>query len=85
MGSAGWMLNSDTPRWKKLTVAIPPTVLQDEFHYAGRSGIQITGFQIDTDPLDSYGTYYIYFDDLRAVTDLFGETKRDTDDMSDGW
>jgi hypothetical protein len=71
--------------WKKLTVAIPPSILQTEYHYTYRSGIRITGLKIETDPLDSYGTYYVYFDDLRAVTDLFGESKRDTDDMSDGW
>jgi hypothetical protein len=71
--------------WKKLTVAIPPNILQTEFHYTYKSGIQITGLKIETDPLDSYGTYYVYFDDMRAVTDLFGESKRDSDDMSDGW
>jgi hypothetical protein len=71
--------------WKKLTVAIPPSILQTEFHYTYRSGLRITGLKIETDPLDSYGTYYAYFDDLRAVTDLFGESKRDSDDMSDGW
>ena len=71
--------------WKKLTVAIPPSILQTEYHYTYKSGIQVTGLKIVTDPLDSYGTYYIYFDDIRAVTDLFGESKRDSDDMSDGW
>jgi hypothetical protein len=71
--------------WKKLTVAIPPSILQTEYHYTYKSGIQITGLKVETDPLDSYGTYYVYFDDLRAVTDLFGESKRDSDDMSDGW
>jgi hypothetical protein len=71
--------------WKKLTVAIPPSILQSEYHYANRSGLRITGFEVDTDPLDSYGTYYLYLDDLRAVTDLFGESKRDADDMADGW
>jgi hypothetical protein len=71
--------------WKKLTVAIPPSILQTEYHYTYKSGIQITGLKIETDPLDSYGTYYVYFDDMRAVTDLFGESKRDSDDMSDGW
>ena len=63
--------------WKKLTVAIPPSILQSEYHYTYRSGIRITGLEVDCDPLDSFGTYYIYFDDLRAVTDLFGESKRD--------
>ena len=71
--------------WKKMTVAIPPSILQSEYHFAYRSGLKITGFEVDTDPLDSYGTYYLYLDDLRAVTDLFGESKRDSDDMSDGW
>ena len=71
--------------WKKLTIAIPPSILQTEYHYTYRSGIQLTGLKVETDPLDSYGTYYIYFDDMRAVTDLFGESKRDSDDMSDGW
>jgi hypothetical protein len=71
--------------WKKLTVAIPPSILQTEYHYTYKSGIQITGLKVETDPLDSYGTYYVYFDDMRAVTDLFGESKRDSDDMSDGW
>ena len=40
---------------------------------------------IDADILESYGTYYVYFDDLRAVTDLFAEESRDEDDMVDNW
>ena len=71
--------------WKKMTVAVPPNILQTEHHYTYRSGIRITGLKIDCDPMDAFGTYYIYFDNLRAVTDLFGESKRDADDMSDGW
>jgi Flagellar filament outer layer protein Flaa len=71
--------------WKKLTVAIPPSILQTEYHYTYHSGLRFTGLKVETDPMDSFGTYYVYFDDLRAVTDLFGESKRDSDDMSDGW
>jgi hypothetical protein len=71
--------------WKKLTVAIPPNIMQTEYHYTYHSGIRITGLRVDCDPLDAYGTYYIYYDDMRAVTDLFGESNRDSDDMSDGW
>ncbi len=71
--------------WKQMTVAIPPSIVQQDYHYGANSGIRITGFRVETDPLDTYGVYYIYFDDLRAVTDLFGESKRDTDDMTDGW
>jgi hypothetical protein len=35
--------------------------------------------------MESYGSYYVYFDDLRATTDLFAESYRDKDDMPDGW
>lgn len=78
--------------WKKLTVAIPPQpddgvngVVQRSYHYNNQMGIRITGFRIDCDPMEAYGNYYIYFDDLRAVTDLFAENSRDPDDMADGW
>jgi hypothetical protein len=78
--------------WKKMTVTIPPQaddglsgVVQGNYHYNNHMGIKIMGFRIDCDPLESYGSYYIYFDDLRAVTDLFSEYHRDPDDMVDGW
>jgi hypothetical protein len=78
--------------WKKLTVAIPPQapdgingVVQRSYHYNNQMGIKIMGFRIDCDPLEAFGSYYIYFDDLRAVTDLFAENNRDPDDMADGW
>ncbi|MDR1251012.1 MAG: flagellar filament outer layer protein FlaA [Treponema sp.] len=78
--------------WKKLTVAIPPQaddgfhgVVQRNYHYTNRMGIKIMGFRIDCDPTEAYGSYYVYFDDLRAVTDLFAENNRDADDMPDSW
>jgi len=78
--------------WKKLTVAIPPQtgdgvngVTQRSYHYNNQMGIKVTGLRIDCDPVETYGTYYVYFDDLRAVTDLFAENNRDADDMADGW
>jgi hypothetical protein len=78
--------------WKRMTVTIPPQaddglsgVVQRNYHYNNHMGIKIMGFRIDCDPLESYGSYYIYFDDLRAVTDLFSESYRDPDDMVDGW
>jgi len=71
--------------WKKLTVAIPPSLRQKDYHFTAKAGIKILGFKILTDPIESYGSYYIYFDDLRAVTDLFAEEDRDVDDMVDSW
>ncbi len=78
--------------WKKLTVAIPPQnmdgktgIIQRNFHFNSRMGIKIVGFKIECDPMESFGTYYLYMDDLRAVTDLFAEDYRDPDDMADTW
>lgn len=69
--------------WKKLTAAIPPNIKQSDPRYVGKSGISIESFLVETDPAETYGSYYIYFDDLRAVTDLFSENNRDADDMVD--
>ena len=78
--------------WKKLTVAIPPQaedgfsgIVQRNYHYNNHLGLKITGFRVDVDPWEAYGSYYLYLDDLRAVTDLFAEDNRDPDDMIDGW
>jgi len=78
--------------WKKLTVAIPPQaedglngIVQRNYHYNNNLGIKITGLRVDVDPWEAYGNYYVYFDDLRAVTDLFAEDNRDADDLPDGW
>lgn len=71
--------------WKQLTAAVPPRIIQDEYHYASQRGIKLLGFKIEFDMMESYGSYYIYFDDIRAVTDLFAEAYRDKDDMQDGW
>ena len=71
--------------WKKLTVAVPPSITQTDYHFTYKDGIRITGFKIECDPLEAMGTYYLYFDDIRAVSDLFGEARHDTDDMTDGW
>ncbi len=71
--------------WKELTVAVPPTIVQQDFHYNDRMGLQIMGFMIEPDLMETYGTYYVYFDGLRVLTDLFADESRDPDDMVDSW
>jgi hypothetical protein len=78
--------------WKKLTVAIPPQspdgqsgIVQRNYHYNNHMGIKVVGFKVDCDPMEAFGSYYIYLDDLRAVADLFAEDNRDPDDMVDSW
>jgi len=69
--------------WKKLTAAIPPNIRQADPRYPSKTGISLRSFLVETDPAETYGTYYLYLDDLRAVTDLFTENNRDADDMID--
>lgn len=77
--------------WKKLSVAVPPSpdgrhgVIQSNPHYTELPGVRIVGFRVDCDPEEAYGTYYLYMDDLRAVSDLYTLDLRDEDDMSDNW
>ena len=78
--------------WKLMTAAIPPQnpdgrngIIQKDYHYGDALGVRIVGFRVDCDPDDAYGSYYIYFDDLRAVTDLYDLQSRDEDDMLDNW
>lgn len=71
--------------WKRLTVAVPPSIVQRDYHYNDRMGLQIMGFIIQPDMMETYGTYYVYLDDLRVFTDLFAEESRDPDDMVDSW
>ena len=69
--------------WKKLTAAIPPNIRQVDPRYPSKTGLSIISLVVETYPAETYGSYYIYFDDLRAVSDLFTENNRDADDMVD--
>jgi hypothetical protein len=71
--------------WRRLTVAVPPEIAQTNFRRPGLNGIHFAGFRVDCDLMETYGVFFVYFDDLRAVTDLFGEESRDIDDMMDAW
>lgn len=78
--------------WKLMTVAIPPAnpdgksgIIQKDYHFGTQMGLKIVGFKVECDPTDAYGTYYMYIDDLRVVTDLYDMENRDKDDMYDNW
>jgi hypothetical protein len=81
----------DFSGWKRLTVTVPPSpdgiigIVQASPYYGDRPGLRISGLRVDCDPMSARGTYYIYFDDLRVVTDLYNYDSRDTDDPSDSW
>jgi hypothetical protein len=71
--------------WKKLSVAVPPQVVQSNYHFTDKEGLKFIGLKVECNADEAYGTYYIYFDDISAETDLFSATTRDDDDMVDGW
>ena len=77
-----------------MTVAIPPQntaagmsgIVQKDHHFASTGmGLKIVGFKVECDIMDTYGDYYMYFDDLRVVSDLYEIDLRDKDDMADFW
>lgn len=85
MGSLGFS------GWKKLTAVVPPSpdsehgIVQHSAYYGDKPGLRIIGFRVDCDPMLARGTYYMYIDDLRCVTDLYDFINHDTDDMADNW
>ena len=71
--------------WKKITVQVPAKVEQENFRGQAEQGISFMGINIKVDPKDSYGKYYIYFDNLEARTDMYLETYKEADDPIDTW
>jgi hypothetical protein len=86
-----WMGRLDFSGWKKITVAVPPTpdgehgIVQQSVYHGDKPGVRIVGFRVDCAPMEAQGTYYLYLDDLRAVTDLYDLENKDEDDMMDNW
>ncbi len=70
--------------WKQMSVAIPSTVEQRGSRPT-KVGLSVVGFQIDTNLDDSRGTYYIYFDDMRAWIDFAAFEVAGSDDPVDAW
>lgn len=71
--------------WREMVATIPANIIQTEYHYTYKQGIKFSGFLVECDPQETFGTYYIYFDELRAITDIFNEKTQDADDMFDDW
>ncbi|MGP1586754.1 MAG: flagellar filament outer layer protein FlaA [Treponemataceae bacterium] len=86
-----YMGTLDFSGWKQMKVAIPPSpdgihgIVQASAYHGDRPGLSVVGFRVDCDPMFAKGSYYLYFDDLRAVTDLYSVENRDQDDMDDNW
>jgi hypothetical protein len=75
----------DFPGWSKMSAVMPANLRQRDTHYSYLGGVTVRGFQINCDLDETYGNFFIYFDDMRAITDLFDEELRSEDDMLDAW
>ncbi len=77
--------------WKKMVVAVPPSpdgtrgIVQDSAYFGVNPGLTILGFRVDCDPMYASGQYYLYLDDLRAISDLYAFENSDPYDMDDNW
>lgn len=86
-----WMGSLEFSGWKKLTIAIPPSpdgehgIIQQSVYHGDKPGLRIVGFRVDCNPMEAKGSFYMYLDDIRAVTDLYDIQNRDEDDMMDNW
>lgn len=86
-----YMGNLGFSGWKKMTAVVPPSedgvhgIVQHSAYYGDRPGLRILGFRVDCSPMLARGSYYMYLDDLRAVTDLYDMENHDEDDMADNW
>lgn len=86
-----WMGSLEFSGWKKITTAIPPSpdgqhgIVQQSVYHGDKPGLRIVGFRVDCNPMEAVGSYYLYLDDLRAVTDLYDMENKDEDDMMDNW
>ncbi|MBS7240775.1 flagellar filament outer layer protein FlaA [Treponema sp.] len=86
-----WMGSLEFSGWKKLTTAIPPSpdgehgIIQQSVYHGDKPGLRIVGFRVDCNPMDAQGAFFMYLDDMRAVTDLYDMENKDDDDMMDNW
>ena len=86
-----WMGSLEFSGWKKLTTAIPPSpdgehgIIQQSVYHGDKPGLRIVGFRVDCNPMEARGAFYMYLDDMRAVTDLYDLENKDEDDMMDNW
>mgnify|MGYP004447776897 FL=1 len=86
-----YMGNLGFSGWKKLTAVVPPSpdsehgIVQHSAYYGDKPGLRVIGFRVDCSPMLARGTYYMYLDDLRCVTDMYDLENHDEDDMIDNW
>jgi type II secretory pathway pseudopilin PulG len=71
--------------WKKISMQVPYTIVQEDFRYSFNRGLTFKGFLIRFHPMETSGRYYVYFDNLSTELSRFLEENRDKDNPLDTW
>jgi len=71
--------------WRRISVPIPPTVVQFDSNRNMKRGLKFKGFQINVDPVTALGEFYVYFDNLSFLVDRYFEETQSEAQMSDMW
>ena len=68
--------------WKNLRVQIPTSIRQSKRVLPRHAGLTFVKFRIWTTPVERVDNFYVYFNQLKVLTDTF-ETMYDGDDLGD--
>jgi hypothetical protein len=77
-----YMGNLGYQGWKNLRVQIPTSVRQSKRVLPRYAGLHFVKFRIWTTPLEMVDNFYIYFNQMKVLTDTF-ESLFDGDDLAD--
>jgi len=70
------------PGWRNLRITIPTSIPQERRVLPSYAGLTFVKFRIWTMPVERVDNFYVYFKQLRVLTDMF-ETLYDGSDLSD--
>jgi hypothetical protein len=72
--------------WRKMRMDVPANVRQREAHTSTERGIHFVGFRVECNPRETFGTFYMYVDQLETESDMYDENYRKSlQDMRDNW
>lgn len=71
--------------WRKLTVQVPSYIAQENPRLTAEEGLTFKGFGVKFNLLESYGNYFIYFDNLAAEVSRYKQENLNLDDPRDNW
>ena len=71
--------------WKRMYVNVPSHIKQYDYDFSHTRGLLFKGFVVKTEPRETRGNYYIYFDNFSAEVSRFWEEYQDEKDPIDQW